>query len=268
MCICTKFEVVNYRKAIIMDIFLLIKSALPQLSRQEKIVADALLEFPELVIEKNITSLSQSIGVSRNTITRFCKALGFQGYTEFKYAVNAYLAQNIKHNSKDSSINMMIESYKQMLDQLITCNLNLKKLATQILKSATIKIIATGKSSPCAEQLKYNLQTLNIYAEVVDKIYYSDDLSYAFQSKDLVIVYTVSGKSSLTNNIVSGAVESKANLFAVTAAKSLPFPTTETYTLPNANKLNQYSISNHLLFYLFNDLLTNQVLQYSKPNKK
>lgn len=140
-----------------MDIFLLIKSALPQLTRQEKIVADSLLEFPELVVEKNITSLAQSIGVSRNTVTRFCKTLGFQGYTEFKYAVNAYFAQKIDRNSSSSSINLMIESYKQMLDQLIATNLNLKKLAEQILQSVSIKIVATGKSSPCADQLKYNL---------------------------------------------------------------------------------------------------------------
>lgn len=63
MCDCTKSET-NFRKATVMDIFLLIKSALPQLTRQEKIVADSLLEFPELVVEKNITSLAQSIGVT------------------------------------------------------------------------------------------------------------------------------------------------------------------------------------------------------------
>lgn len=266
MCDCTKSET-NFRKATVMDIFLLIKSALPQLTRQEKIVADSLLEFPELVVEKNITSLAQSIGVSRNTVTRFCKTLGFQGYTEFKYAVNAYFAQKIDRNSSSSSINLMIESYKQMLDQLIATNLNLKKLAEQILQSVSIKIVATGKSSPCADQLKYNLQTLNIYSEVVEKIYYSDDLSYVFQPRDLVIIYTVSGKSALTNSIAGGAVKSKANVFAVTAAKSLPFATTETYILPNARDLNKYSISNHLLFYLFNDLLTNEVVKYSKPNK-
>lgn len=247
-----------------MDIFLLVKSARSKLTRQEKIVSDAILEFPELVLEKNITSLAHSIGVSRNTITRFCKTLGFQGYTEFKYAVNAYFAQKITSPANSSTVNEMIQSYKLMLDELITYNLDLKELTKQIINSPVIKLVATGKSSPCAEQLKYNLQTLNIYAEVIDKIYFSDSFSYAFKPKDLVIVYTVSGKSALTNSIIKGAQESKVNLYAVTAASKLPFQTTETFTLPNVRDLNKHSISNHLLFYLFNDLLTNEIIRYSK----
>ncbi len=247
-----------------MDLFLLIKSTRSQLTRQEKIVSDTLIEFPELVLEKNITSLAQSIGVSRNTITRFCKTLGFQGYTEFKYAVNAYYAEKSDGNQAASTVNLMIKSYKHILDQLLTKNLDLEYLARQIIAAPAIKLVATGKSAPCADQLKYNLQTLNIYAEVMDKIYFSDSLSYAFKPNDLVIVYTVSGKSALTNKIIASAQQSSISLYAVTVAKKLPFQTTETFTLPNVHDLTKYSISNHLLFYLFNDLLNNEIIKYSK----
>ncbi|TCS35726.1 RpiR family transcriptional regulator [Paucimonas lemoignei] len=68
-----------------------IRTQLPTLSKSEKRVALAVLENPQLAVSENITALARNAQVSEPTVVRFCRAIGYDGWHEFKLK----LAQNL-----------------------------------------------------------------------------------------------------------------------------------------------------------------------------
>jgi RpiR family carbohydrate utilization transcriptional regulator len=69
-----------------------IRTQLDSLSKSEKKVALAVLENPELTIAENITALAKSAQVSEPTVVRFCRAIGYDGWHEFKLRLAQGLA--------------------------------------------------------------------------------------------------------------------------------------------------------------------------------
>lgn len=68
-----------------------IRTQLATLSRSEKKVALAVLDNPGLAVAENITALARNAQVSEPTVVRFCRAIGYDGWQEFKLK----LAQNL-----------------------------------------------------------------------------------------------------------------------------------------------------------------------------
>ena len=62
------------------------------LSKSEKKVANAVLSNPDLAVSGNITALAKSADVSEPTVVRFCRALGYDGWQEFKLRLAQGLA--------------------------------------------------------------------------------------------------------------------------------------------------------------------------------
>ena len=50
-------------------------------------IADVVSEHPAAPVELTITELAERAGTSPATVTRFCRALGFDGYTQFRVGV-------------------------------------------------------------------------------------------------------------------------------------------------------------------------------------
>lgn len=61
-----------------------IKSIFPQLRESEKRVAEYIFSEPEQVISSPLIELSAKIGVSDASIIRFCKKIGYSGFSQFK----------------------------------------------------------------------------------------------------------------------------------------------------------------------------------------
>jgi RpiR family carbohydrate utilization transcriptional regulator len=69
-----------------------IRTQIEQLSKSEKKVARAVLSDPNLAIAGNITALAKNADVSEPTVVRFCRALGYDGWQEFKLKLAQGLA--------------------------------------------------------------------------------------------------------------------------------------------------------------------------------
>lgn len=69
------------------EIMVRIRFQLPSLPRAEKAVAEALLENPEAIANFTLSGLAHETGSSDASIIRFCKRLGYHGFTDFKNAL-------------------------------------------------------------------------------------------------------------------------------------------------------------------------------------
>jgi DNA-binding MurR/RpiR family transcriptional regulator len=56
-------------------------------------IASAVLERPQIVVENTISELARACDTSEASIVRFCRAIGFSGYPQFKIHLAAELAK-------------------------------------------------------------------------------------------------------------------------------------------------------------------------------
>ena len=64
-----------------------LRESLSDFSRNERHVADYILSNPQEMRSLSGEALAAICGVSRSTVLRLCQKLGYQGYAEFKYAL-------------------------------------------------------------------------------------------------------------------------------------------------------------------------------------
>ncbi len=65
-----------------------------QMRRSERKVADYILENRKEVIHMRIVDLAQEAHVSEPTVVRFCRAIGCDGFQNFKVALAKHMANS------------------------------------------------------------------------------------------------------------------------------------------------------------------------------
>lgn len=80
-----------------------ISSASSSLSRSELKVANEVLRNPELIVEASIQHLARLASVSEPTVVRFCRAIGCDGYHDFKLRLARSIASQDKFFFRDVS---------------------------------------------------------------------------------------------------------------------------------------------------------------------
>ena len=61
-----------------------IRTHINSLSKSEKKVAATILANPQLALAENLTALAKNAEVSEPTVIRFCRAIGYEGWHDFK----------------------------------------------------------------------------------------------------------------------------------------------------------------------------------------
>ena len=95
-------------------------------------VADFVLKDPKSVITMKTAEASSAMGISEPTLIRFCKALGFSGYQEFKINLSQQLAADdyfvMYEIEEDDSIHDLCE---KVFDTTISEILNVRSQIDQ-----------------------------------------------------------------------------------------------------------------------------------------
>ena len=144
------------------------------LGDSERIVAEYLLDEPEVVLDLNIRELAARLYVSPSTIVRFCKHLGFSGYREFRQAVIYELAmydksrrQENRDIARDDTIERIAEKItnKNILSLQETGNLIdmgiLKKCVELLLSAHNVLLFGIGASQCVAKDAYLKFLRLN-----------------------------------------------------------------------------------------------------------
>ena len=102
---------------IVVDIVQLINSSMKSLRESEQQVAAVVLKDQQFAVNASTTELAKRANVSATSITRFCRALGFQGLREFKLCVAQNLAVNAQFMSQST---VRTDSFSELVDTLTT----------------------------------------------------------------------------------------------------------------------------------------------------
>ena len=129
-------------------------------------------ENPDFVMRHTISELADSIDTSEGSITRFCRAFGFKGFSDFRTAL---AMEQGAARSEDNGINENEEIAPVLASirdsNAIVDNQELKAAADWLNTLNSIAIYAVGTAVPVALFLQMNLINMGKAASFIDRSY-------------------------------------------------------------------------------------------------
>jgi RpiR family carbohydrate utilization transcriptional regulator len=170
------------------------------------VVADFILNDPKSVITMKTAEASSAMGISEPTLIRFCKALGFSGYQEFKINLSQQLAADdyfvMYEIEEDDSIHELCE---KVFDTTISEILNVRSQIDQNVLEAAIELLANAKrvevyafggSAPVAMDAQHKFFRLKISSSFISDPHIQFMSANSLSKNDVVVAISQSGTTS------------------------------------------------------------------------
>jgi RpiR family carbohydrate utilization transcriptional regulator len=202
-----------------------IRTQLDALSKSEKKVAIAVLKNPDLAVAGNISALAASAQVSEPTVVRFCRALGFDGWHEFKLKLAQTLALALPQADEsplqgDLAADLVNKICSRSINALLDLRNNLQPAAIEkaldvLARSSKIEFWGQGTSGIVAIDAQHKF-----FRSGVPTVAYSDPHIHAIsaallQKGDVVVALSQRGNSTALLHSVQLARRMGAEVIAL-----------------------------------------------------
>jgi DNA-binding MurR/RpiR family transcriptional regulator len=157
-----------------------ILARLDRLPRQQRRIADAVLQSPELIAFHSIRDVAEAVGTNNATIVRFAQAFEYNGYPEFQAAVRlAYLQHTgatpgvtkAKAALRSSSDSVTFTRGQQRTNLEIAqdsfATADIAAISASIASARRVVVYAEAGAEPCGMLLVRLFRQIHVFAEVV-----------------------------------------------------------------------------------------------------
>jgi RpiR family transcriptional regulator, carbohydrate utilization regulator len=208
-----------------------VKAMREQLRPSERKLADYVVDAPREVLDLSMTELAQRAGISQPTIARFCHALGFSGFREFKIRLAQAVAGDLppavyRDVRPDEPVPGVAA---KVLDRTIGAllqvrnNLSADALAaaiTLLAQAARIEFYGAGGSGIAAQDMQHKFFRLGM-----PSVAYSDPQTFLMSAAllgpgDVVVAISNTGRTRDIVDAARTALERGAKVIAITHGTS------------------------------------------------
>ncbi|MWQ00619.1 MurR/RpiR family transcriptional regulator [Glaesserella parasuis] len=220
------------------------------LTKTEKKIATAILSQPDLLNQCSLSKVANQLDVGEATFIRFCRTLGFKGYTDFKLDLAIELATQQKESSTlldtyvaetDTPKEIAIK-LQNTLDNVIAETVNLldyaelEKVVEELRKADRIFLFGVGSSGLTAEDAQHKLMRIGLHAAAVTNNHFMYMQAALLKKGDIVIGISHSGYSEETTKALKISRDNGAKTVAITHNLRSPITKEADYVLINGNR--------------------------------
>ncbi|WP_124058636.1 MurR/RpiR family transcriptional regulator [Vaginisenegalia massiliensis] len=215
----------------------LIQSKYASLTRSEKKIADYCLSKGKQVVHATMHEIKATTKVGDATIIRFCQKLGFTGFTDLKIEI-AKQGFSQEYREVEAS-----DFYSRHLQRLIRCMEDTRariseesvELAVKAIEEADhIYLFGVGSSGTTAEDFESLLLRVGVKANAVTDPHFQAHIASIIGPKDIVIAFSLSGKTKDVYDSLTVAKQSGAKVIAITTYDFTPIGQLADLTLRTA----------------------------------
>lgn len=220
------------------------------LTKTEKKIAKIISMSPDLAVQCSLAEIANHLNVGEATFVRFCRTLGFKGFSDFKLELSVELAQKdikddtvfeseitaaddtatIAHKLQVAITNVMTETIN-----LLDFN-QLEKTVKQIRKANRLFLFGAGSSGVTAEDAKNKFMRIGLQVDATSNNHFMYMQAALTKPKDVVIGISHSGYSPETAHALEIAKKSGATTVAITHSLRSPITENADYVLVNGNR--------------------------------
>lgn len=206
------------------------------LSNLEKNIIENLKNSDIDISDIDINTFAKEFFISNSTITRFSQKLGFNGFTELKYAL---------HSDESRFKYITQDRYSTFINDIVPLNDEITNFIKNLDKFQKIVIIGIGSSGLVANEFIYKMGELGLYnTDYAKEPYKIDMIAKSLNQNDLMICLSLSGENE---NILKAARVAKQVGSVILSISGSENSTLKTYSdyyikVPNYS-IHEYSIS-------------------------
>lgn len=256
-----------------MDILANVQMNKSLLTKNELKACEAICRDFTQVQTLSLNELSERIGVTKTTILRFCQKLGYSGYSEFRYDVIRGVNQHPEDKAPAETRMERIENAYSRTIQLIHNSVSeaqIKKLIDTASKCRKVYVAGEVNSAVSALQLRYSLLMFGIDVTLLPSSADVKVMDLTVNKNDLIILYTVSGKSGIAAEVKALKQNSRIKTCLITMNAKM---TEEEWcdaciVLPSLAVSSKSVLEDVPIFSVFNEILVYYVSIRNEKNKK
>lgn len=159
------------------------QAVLPSLPKNERKAAEYLLNYPHDIQRRSAEIIAQDAGISRSAIVRLCQKLGYQGWSEFKYA---YLHEPaLAASAQEHNILTRYENIIQKLRQGVSAD-QIQTIVQIIHRANRVITLGNYHSGMSAQQMAFRLNRSGIDSHFMND---TSQMECYFPSSDLMTLY-------------------------------------------------------------------------------
>ncbi|WP_427834871.1 MurR/RpiR family transcriptional regulator [Actinobacillus pleuropneumoniae] len=220
------------------------------LTKTEKKIASAILAQPEILSQNSLSEVAKQLDVGEATFIRFCRTLGFKGYTDFKLDLAIELATQEKRSnsifdtdvSESDTPKEIAVKLQSSLNNVIAETINLldfqelEYVVEELQKAQRIFLFGVGSSGLTAEDAKHKLIRIGLQTDAVTNNHFMYMQASLLREGDVVIGISHSGYSDEVISALKIARKNHAKTIAITHHIRSPITNVADYVLINGNR--------------------------------
>ena len=220
-----------------------ISSLYRSLTKTEKKIADAILLNPDLAVQAPLAEIAAHLEVGEATFVRFCRTLGFKGFSDFKLELSIELATKDGKDNTDSDNSLNIaHKLKSAINNVMDETINLldfeqlEEAVKAIQQANRVFLFGVGTSGITAEDAKNKLMRIGVQVDATGNNHFMYMQASLLTKKDVAIGLSHSGYSQETTHTMKIAKENGAKTIAITHSLRSPITEYADLVLVNGNK--------------------------------
>lgn len=202
----------------------------PSLPRAQRTIAEALIEQPEAIERMTLAEISRESGTSEASVIRFCRELGYSGYTALK---EDFILENhnesaslISIDRQDSMIEILNKLYKnnlEVLSETLAINENqYEKALLALLKAKSIHFFAVGDAYMAANLSYMKFKRIGVNCSAEQDIMLQMIAASNLTKHDVAIAVSYEGRSKNVVDAMKIAKQRGATTISITRRHKSP----------------------------------------------
>ncbi len=194
----------------------LINNLYSSLSKSEKKVAEYIQEHMDEVVLLSLQGVAKKCKTSDPTVLRFCRSLGYHGFSDFKVSLVPELLRSGKNVYTDINKQKKPNNIKEMLKQNLMIQTDstlensdvkeITKIARKIFSASKVVVLGLGGSAGVAQIFCDSLGSLGIFSTYFNDRSIIQHISTILKPKDILIGISHSGE---TEEVVAAMKKAK-----------------------------------------------------------
>lgn len=207
-----------------------ITKMLPSLPRAEKTIATALLENPEAIERMTLAEISRESGTSEASIIRFCRRMGYDGYTAIKEDFILENHQNpsslVAIRAQDEMSVILEKLYKNNMevlsDTLAIVENPYEKVLSILLKARSLNFFAVGDAYTAAKLSYIKFKRIGVKCSAEEDIMLQMITASNLTKNDVAIGVSYEGRSKNVVEAIRIAKQRGATTISITRRDKSP----------------------------------------------
>lgn len=218
-----------------------IRNQYKYLARTGRMIADYVLANSGSVIHMNVARLAEASGTTGSAVIRFCKSIGYSGFSDFRLSLAMELADpssprlpvirrtDTAAEVADKIFHASIQTMKNTL-AMLDCQ-GLRAIAEQCQRAKKICFFGVGTSYPVVTDAQYRFMSLGYPAVCYTDILFMSVAAQNMEEGEIAVAVSHSGRTAVTAEALKLAKKRGAVTVAVTSYRRTPLAEYADYCL-------------------------------------